>query len=84
MTVTIRLNPETERRLKERAALDGQTLEAYLERLAEREASVGNGTSVAGERGGDFSPDDWNRQWRSWAESHARLPDLADDSRQGI
>jgi predicted transcriptional regulator len=84
MTVTIRLEPETERRLKEKAAARGQTLEAYLERLAEREASAGNGTAAPEESGADSSRDDWNRQWRSWAEGHARLPAVADDSREGI
>jgi hypothetical protein len=45
--VTIQLQPDTERRLKEKAEQVGQTLEAYLERLAEHEARNGNGLSAA-------------------------------------
>jgi uncharacterized protein (DUF1778 family) len=40
-TVTLRLNPETERKLREVAAHLGQTLEAYLEQLAEQSAGIG-------------------------------------------
>lgn len=43
MTVTLNLAPETERRLKEKAARTGLTLEAYLQQLAEREALDGAG-----------------------------------------
>jgi hypothetical protein len=42
MTVTITLPPETEEKLRRRAAESGQTLEAYLQQLAERHASSGN------------------------------------------
>lgn len=43
MTVTLTLAPDTERRLRERAAESGQALEAYLQHLIEREASRSNG-----------------------------------------
>jgi hypothetical protein len=43
MTVTLNLTQETESRLKEKAARSGLTLEAYLQRLAEREAFNGDG-----------------------------------------
>ena len=41
MTVTITLPPETEEKLRRRAAESGQTLEAYLQQLAEWHASNG-------------------------------------------
>src|SRR4051812_26599565 len=44
MSVTLHLAAETERRLRERAAQKGQTLEAYLEQLADRDAGDANGT----------------------------------------
>jgi hypothetical protein len=43
-TVTLQLKPETEQKLRERADHAGQTLEAYLQQLAEREAK--NGTPM--------------------------------------
>jgi len=42
-TVTVQLDPDTERKLRRRANQSGQTLEAYLERLAEKAAT--NGTT---------------------------------------
>jgi plasmid stability protein len=42
MTVTITLPPETEEKLRRRAAEHGQTLEAYLQQLAERHAWSGH------------------------------------------
>ena len=45
MNVTVNLAPETVKRLKERAAQTGQSLEAYLETLAGSEAT--NSTCLA-------------------------------------
>lgn len=45
MAVTITLAPETEATLRRRAAESGQTLEAFLQQLVEREAR-GNGTAA--------------------------------------
>jgi hypothetical protein len=47
-TVTVQLAPDTEQKLRHQANRVGQTLEAYLERLAER--AVAHGTPPA--RGG--------------------------------
>ena len=46
MTVTITLAPETEEKLRRRAAEAGQTLEAFLQQLAEREAHSEEGTAA--------------------------------------
>lgn len=48
MSVTLNLPPETERRLKEKAARTGLSLEVYLQQLAEREAVDGNGAAPSG------------------------------------
>ena len=42
--ITLQLRPETEQKLREKATLRGQTLEAYLQQLAEREAASSNGS----------------------------------------
>jgi hypothetical protein len=47
MIVTLNLTPETQRRLQEKAARTGLTLEAFLNRLAEREAFDRNGAGAA-------------------------------------
>ena len=45
--VTLLLPPETERKLRYQASLQGQTLEVYLQKLAEREAALVNGVPPA-------------------------------------
>lgn len=45
--VTIQLQAETERRLKEKAEQDGQSLEAFLQQLAEHAAGNGNGSPTS-------------------------------------
>jgi hypothetical protein len=43
MTITINLTPETEKKLQELAAHAGQSLERYIEQLAEKEVRAANG-----------------------------------------
>jgi hypothetical protein len=40
-SITVTLTPETERRLREKAGSAGVSLEVYVQRLAEKEASNG-------------------------------------------
>jgi hypothetical protein len=77
-TVTIRLGTETEQNLREKARLLGQTLEAYLQHVAEREAKGPNGAAAR------TPSDQWSAEWRNWAASHSKLPGAADDSRESI
>jgi hypothetical protein len=77
MTVTLNLDPETVRRLREKATRRGQTLEAYLEQLAAEPAA---GSDTAAER----SAAEWVAEFQAWAASHLSLPQLADDSRESI
>jgi plasmid stability protein len=44
MTLTLSLPPDMEQKLRERAALVGQTLEGFVRQLLEREVQEGNGT----------------------------------------
>jgi hypothetical protein len=76
MPITISLPPETEQKLREKAARTGQTLEAYLEQLAADSAAAG---SAAG-----LSHEAWDAQFRAWIASHQPLDTPADDSRDSI
>jgi len=46
MTVTLQLPPETEQKLRERAAQSGQSVERFLRQLVEREIRGGNGSQA--------------------------------------
>jgi hypothetical protein len=83
MTVLITLPAETEKLLKENAARAGQTLEAYLQGLVEREATATNGTEPSSP---PLSAEQWSAQWRAWANQDRQLPAgiVMDDSRESI
>jgi hypothetical protein len=81
MTVRLNLAPETERVLKEKAARSGQTLEAYLEGIADREARAPGG--VAGQPPTD--PAEFQRGLDELSEGLPALPTLpADFSRADV
>ena len=78
MTVRLNLTPETERVLREKAARSGQTLEAYLEEMADREAR-------APDRVADQAPPDPSEFERGLDELSEGLPPLpADFSRADV
>ena len=83
MTVLINLPAQTEKLLKEKAARASQTLEAYLEGLAEREATATIGTQPSSS---PLSAEQWSTQWRDWANQDRQLPGgiVIDDSRESI
>ena len=48
MNVSLSLTPEAEKRLSERAAQQGKSLQGFLQEIVEKEASVANGAQEAG------------------------------------
>jgi hypothetical protein len=84
MSVIVNLAPDTERRLREKAAQKGQTIEQYLGQLAEESAAspaVGQEPSPARS---DKTPEEWVAEWLAWVASHRPGPVIADDSRESI
>jgi hypothetical protein len=83
MTVTIDLSAETERLLQEKATKAGQTLEGYLQAVAEREARTPHGNQASP---APLTAQEWSAQWRAWANADRQLPSgiVIDDSRERI
>jgi hypothetical protein len=80
MAVRLNLAPETERMLKEKAARRGQTLEAYLEAIADREARTPDGVAQAPADRSEFE-----RRLDELSEGLPPLPTLpADFSRADV
>jgi hypothetical protein len=77
VSITIWLPPDLEERLRERAAQIGQTVETYLQSLAEQ----GLNAEPSSAR---LHPDQWVAAWRAWVASHPWRPYIADDSRESI
>jgi len=80
--IRFQLGSEIERLLHQKAARRGQSLETYLQRLAERDAqrpdSADHPTIEATAAGL------WVEGWRAWAQSHPTSVVVADDSRERI
>ena len=82
-TLSISLPPETEARLRERAAVAGKDLETYVvDALREKVApDVVSGAVPSAAAG---SIDAWLARFDAWAASHPRLGHDIDDSRESI
>jgi hypothetical protein len=76
VTLTLELSPETVKKLREKAARAGLTLEAYLEQLAAESCAGGSVPTL--------SANEWAAQFRAWIASHKSLANPADDSRESI
>ena len=83
MTVMLNLPAETEKILKDKAEKAGQTLQGYLQGLAEREATLPNSTPPFRS---SLSAPEWSAAWRAWANWDRRLPGglAIDDDRESI
>jgi len=85
-TISLQLESSVEQKLREKARLRGQSLETYLQQLAEESAKDANGAAapiVPPDSAAEYS-ESWISAWRAWAASHATLPTVADDSRESI
>jgi hypothetical protein len=83
MSIILQLPPAIERVLREKAARNGQTLESYLQQLAERDAGLANG-SAAEAVAMELTAAQWSAAWRAWAAGFPTLATVADDSRESI
>jgi hypothetical protein len=79
MTLTLQLTPDVETKLRERAAAAGKdpvgfALDALQEKLGFIDGSSSN----------EASPEEWVKEWRTWAAAHPKLSFEVDDSRESI
>ncbi len=74
-SVTLHFRAETEQMLREKATRRGQTLETYLEQLAEREAEAGATPTDQGQR---LTDSEFDRLLDELSDG-PRLPDLPID-----
>ena len=76
-SVTLHFRAETEQVLREKASRRGQTLETYLEQLAEREAA-GDADARATDAGGQLTDSEFDRLLDELSDG-PRLPHLPID-----
>ena len=83
--IVLNLPPETERKLREKAAQTGQTLEAYLEQVAEHDVQgKGGGAPAVSSRHPPLSDEEFDRLLDALSEGPP-LPHLpADFSRADL
>ena len=76
MTVTLNLSAEAERRLREKAARHGPSLESYLEQLVENSSGVRAAPTA---QGPGLSPVEFDQLLEDLAEGLPGLPTLPAD-----
>jgi predicted DNA-binding protein len=83
MTLNISLSPESEARLRERAAAEGKDVIVFARETIEEKifARRDNGSATAPLRQGS---DEWFAKFTEWVASHPPRQFLADDSRDAI
>jgi predicted DNA-binding protein len=84
MTVTLKLSPDAEKCLREKATQSGQTLEDYLRQLVERDIQAATGTTET-DSTDQVSPAEFERRLDELSEGLTSIPTLpADWSRADI
>lgn len=83
MTLNIMLSPESEAKLRERAAAAGKDVAAFVRETVEEKLAAG------GDKGSASEPprqgtNEWFARFNEWVASHPPRPFLADDSRDAI
>jgi hypothetical protein len=73
MTVILDLSADVESSLKAQAQMLGWTLEVYLQRVL-------NEQSTAPQSALPLSPDTWEQEFETWADSFADTPPLSDEA----
>ena len=83
MSITLQLAPETEQRLRVKAAAEGKSVEEYLALLAESSINS-NGPTAPLSNTQEKTPEQRVAELLAWVNSHKPLPYIADDSRESI
>jgi hypothetical protein len=73
MTVILDLSADVESSLKAQAQMLGWTLEVYLQRVL-------NEQSTAPQSALPLSPDTWEQEFETWADSFPDTPPLSDEA----
>lgn len=83
MTLNISLSPESEAKLRERAAAEGKDVTAFVRQTIEEKlaAEVDNGSAFGVPAQGT---QEWFAKFNEWVASHPPRRFLADDSREAI
>ena len=83
MTLNISLSPESEAKLRERAAAAGKDVTAFVRETIEEKLAAGrdNGSASGSPRQGTA---EWFAKFSEWVARHPPRQFLADDSRDAI
>jgi plasmid stability protein len=79
MTLTLSFPPETEAKLRDRAAASGKDVETIV-----REAVDEKLAAEATTPGPTESAEEWVARFKAWVESHPPVTHFVDDSRESI
>lgn len=78
MSLIVEIPPDTEQRLRDKAATQGVSLNEYVTNLITRDTQVEVQPALL------KTAEERAAAWLAWAKSHQPLPVIADDSRESI
>src|SRR5437667_60059 len=84
MSILVNLAPEVEEKLRQKAGQHAQTLEQYVQGLAEYDACVEPAPTVGRQDPNSLSYEEWLARFHGWLASHPHRDTIADDSRESI
>ena len=79
MTLTLSFPPETEARLRERAAASGKDVETIVREAVDQTLAAEANTPRS-----DRSAEEWVAEFMTWVNSHPPVTHFVDDSRESI
>ena len=79
MTLTLSFPPETEAKLRERAAASGKDVETIVREAVEEKLASPTGPAPA-----TMTREQWSAELHAWAASHPPVSHFVDDSRESI
>jgi hypothetical protein len=82
MTVTLELKPEVEERIRQKAAVKGLTVEAFIQTVIDADVGFQSEKSFAE----TATPEEWGKALRDWIKNFPPHPVLSDEaiSRESI
>jgi plasmid stability protein len=78
MTLNLSLSPQSEARLRERAAAAGKDVATFVREAVEEKLAS------AGVTGAEMAAAQWSNELHAWAAKHRPPAQVVDDSREGI
>jgi hypothetical protein len=80
MTLTIEMPPDIEAGVLAQAQAEGVAVSDYLQNLVREQIVAKLGNSAPGRPAYELSPEEWGKQFETWADSFPAAPSIPDEA----